>query len=210
MQQVSRFVFEFNEGEKVSHLGQAYTWYGVNGVQYDVSRISRRVPLGSVEEWVIVNQRLGRGEGAKGCPPPSGSSIENATTNVKPNAGDSGTDRRSGAVGSGDSRGRRTRRVLESLQGGEGEGATGVELKESTKACDRAGPGKVTSDTHPFHLHVHHFQVRRGGCNGCFYNLLLGGGVIIVGCMLLCVRVWCYLLRICFSRTQCLFCRMLR
>ncbi|CAB1097314.1 unnamed protein product [Ectocarpus sp. CCAP 1310/34] len=94
--EVSRFVFEFNAADKVSHLGNTYTWYGVNGVQYtNSSHIMRRVPLGSVEEWVVVNQRKGRGEGEQGLP-----------------------------VG-----------------------------------CDRGGPGEVTADGHPFHLHVNHFQV---------------------------------------------------
>lgn len=40
--QVSRFVFEFNAADKVSHLGQTYTWYGINGVQYNASQIMRR------------------------------------------------------------------------------------------------------------------------------------------------------------------------
>ena len=40
--QVSRFVFEFNAADKVSHLGQIYTWYGINGVQYNASYVMRR------------------------------------------------------------------------------------------------------------------------------------------------------------------------
>lgn len=41
--QVSRFVFEFNAADKVSHLGNTYTWYGVNGVQYtNASHVMRR------------------------------------------------------------------------------------------------------------------------------------------------------------------------
>lgn len=30
----------------------------------------------------------------------------------------------------------------------------------SERACERAGPGEATTETHPFHLHVNHFQAR--------------------------------------------------
>lgn len=43
--QVSSFVFEFNAADKVSHLGQTYTWYGINGVQYNASQVMRRQEL---------------------------------------------------------------------------------------------------------------------------------------------------------------------
>eukprot|EP00903_Cladosiphon_okamuranus_P017466 g16088.t1 len=78
--EVSRFVFEFNAAEKVSRVGQTYTWYGINGVQYNASQVMRRVPLGSVEEWVIVNQRKGRGGEVEACHPSSSSSPPLPTT----------------------------------------------------------------------------------------------------------------------------------
>lgn len=144
-------MFEFNQGEKVSRLGQKYTWYGVNGKEYDVASISRRVPLGTVEEWVIVNSRLGRGEGAEGCQAP----LNNATSS-------------SGVDGGGGVRGLRRLLSSQELEGdGDGGGGGGVDekLREESEAekmkarCARAGPGKKSRTGHPFHLHVNHFQV---------------------------------------------------
>ncbi|CAM9340847.1 unnamed protein product, partial [Pylaiella littoralis] len=99
--EVSRFVFEFNAAGKVSHLNQTYTWYGVNGVQYNnASQVMRRVPLASLEEWVIVNQRKGKGEGTEGCdsprPPPS-----TVTTELK-DPGESGVGFSSSSGGGND------------------------------------------------------------------------------------------------------------
>lgn len=135
-------MFEFNSGEKVSRLGQTYTWYGVNGKQYEVSSISRRVPLGAVEEWVIVNRRLGRGEGAEGCEAP----LKNAT---------------SSSVSGGGVRSLRRSLSSQEREGGVGGGEQAREISEADKmkACERAGPGKKTWTGHPFHLHVNHFQV---------------------------------------------------
>eukprot|EP00752_Nemacystus_decipiens_P013464 g11926.t1 len=186
--EVSRFVFEFNAAEKVSHLGQTYTWYGINGVQYNASQVMRRVPLGSVEEWVIVNQRKGRGEGAEACQPSSSSSptlpaTTTATTtttttqlkdpiDVGDGGGGSGEVIGAGANGGGQHRSRWRRRGLGNLrsEGAEGESRpSGVAVDlvedegggrgEAQVACERAGPGEVTYDGHPFHLHVNHFQV---------------------------------------------------
>lgn len=118
-----------------------------------------RVPLGSVEEWVIVNQRKGRGEWAEGChrpsPPPP-------TTTTPAAAGSKGP-----IEGWGQRRSRRRRRGLGESRpcGGdvEEEGEAEAEAKEGGAegrvACERAGPGEVTADGHPFHLHVNHFQV---------------------------------------------------
>ncbi|CAN0524552.1 unnamed protein product, partial [Ectocarpus sp. 12 AP-2014] len=137
--EVSRFLFEFNAADKVSHLGNTYTWYGVNGVQYtNASHVMRRVPLGSVEEWVIVNQRKGRGEGEQGCRPPP------LPTPPRPNAKEEPVD-----AGTGDSR-----------NGDDGVGAVDEGgWGRVPVGCNRGGPGEVTADGHPFHLHVNHFQV---------------------------------------------------
>ena len=184
--QVSRFVFEFNQAEKVSHLNQAYTWYGVNGVQYDPSSVSRRVPLGAVEEWVIVNKRLGKGEGAEGCESPrrvaSDGSINPGTGggdggggggggggNSGDGGGDGGGDDDNDGGGGGNGGGRKTR-ALRERRGGSGrrrglrKGMVGEE-EEEEETCDRAGPGQTTRDGHPFHLHVNHFQVRAWSCS---------------------------------------------
>lgn len=43
----------------------------------------------------------------------------------------------------------------------EERGRRGLKDAGVTRAeCERAGPGEVTADGHPFHLHVNHFQVR--------------------------------------------------
>lgn len=153
-------MFEFNEGEKVSHLDQTYTWYGVNGMQYGGgASVPRRVPLESVEEWVIVNQRLGRGEGATGCGRPRGDDSWEVD-----DAGLAATTQEGEGNGRG---GLRRRRVLEEStdkeedgEGGKGEMASdGGTGKEEVVDCARGGGGEVTHDGHPFHLHVNHFQV---------------------------------------------------
>lgn len=144
-------MFEFNQDDKVSHLGQRYTWYGVNGVQYNVSSVSRRVLLGSVEEWTIVNQRLGRGEGAEGCDFPPRQNSDGSTTLSSGSRG----------VGSGGNGVRRRRRLaVEEPAPADGRRhEQGESNGEAEAACRRAGPGKVTADGHPFHLHTNHFQV---------------------------------------------------
>lgn len=149
-----------------------------------------RVPLASLEEWVIVNQRKGKGEGTEGCdsprPPPS-----TVTTELK-DPGESGVEFSSSGGGGNDAgngsgdaaedagggqrhtRGRSMRKrrrglggLSEGPHGAAGGGAERTEEKEGEGAgggrvaCDRAGPGEVTADGHPFHLHVNHFQVRK-------------------------------------------------
>lgn len=143
-----------------------------------------------MEEWVIVNQRKGRGEGVEACHPSSSSSPLPSTTTATTAAelkepidsrGDvgssgSGSDGVVGAAasGGGQHRSRRRRRGLEGQlsEAPEGEsqssGGGAVELvedeegggEEARVACERAGPGEVTYDGHPFHLHVNHFQER--------------------------------------------------
>lgn len=162
--QVSRFIFEFNVADKVYHLNHTYTWEGVNGVQYDPSKVSRTVPLGSVEEWVIVNQRLGRGEGEEGCLAPRN---ESANSSAAPDTSGNGPERTGGGGGR-----RRRKMSLRDLELGEAG-------KMDIAACRRAGPGKVTARGHPFHLHVNHFQVlrnggvRSGGMGASFWGLAM-------------------------------------
>ena len=148
-----------------------------------------RVPLGSVEEWVIVNQRKGRGEGVEACHPSSASSPPLSTTTTTTAIELEGPTASRGEVGSTGSGGHdvvgaaangggqhRTRWRRRGLGGQSPEGADresrpsggAVELVEdeggeggkARLACERSGPGEVTYDGHPFHLHVNHFQVR--------------------------------------------------
>lgn len=154
-----------------------------------------RVPLGSVEEWVIVNQRKGRGEGSEAChssspssstppPAPTTKTATTSATGLKEPTGsrgdasgdDTGGDGVVGAAASDGEqrRGRWRRRGLGGQPWGAAEGKSlpsggAVELMEdegegdgARVACERAGPGEVTYDGHPFHLHVNHFQVRAG------------------------------------------------
>lgn len=147
----------------MSHLNQTYTWYGVNGVQYDISLVSRRARLGSIEEWVVVNKRLGRGEGEAGCPPPTETSDD--YTSKTEGRGEIGGNRRL--------HGSRTAATSqpEARNGDKKDDAVeGAGLGELAEAggggmvdCSRGGSGKPTEDTHPFHLHVNHFQVRNSG-----------------------------------------------
>ncbi|CAM9631032.1 unnamed protein product, partial [Discosporangium mesarthrocarpum] len=133
--EVSRYIFEFNQDGKVYPSGPtAYTWYGINGHQYDPDYIMRTVPLNSVEEWVIVNQRLGRGCPSPGPAPP----LEDAQTTAE----EGGVGGRPGS----DTHGRRRLR--------HDSGST---------ECGGGGSdnGETTFTGHPFHLHVNHFQLVR-------------------------------------------------
>lgn len=50
-----RFVFAWSQRPRVRRAGVNYTWYGVNGNEYDETSPGRNVTLGQVEEWVIVS-----------------------------------------------------------------------------------------------------------------------------------------------------------
>jgi FtsP/CotA-like multicopper oxidase with cupredoxin domain len=50
-----KWIYEYNQGNKVQRGDKLYTFYGINGLEYNTSYIQRSIPLGAIEEWQIVN-----------------------------------------------------------------------------------------------------------------------------------------------------------
>jgi FtsP/CotA-like multicopper oxidase with cupredoxin domain len=50
-----KWIYEYNQGDKVQRGDKLYTFYGINGIEYNTSFVQRTVPLGAIEEWQIVN-----------------------------------------------------------------------------------------------------------------------------------------------------------
>jgi FtsP/CotA-like multicopper oxidase with cupredoxin domain len=50
-----KWIYEYNQGDKVKRGDKLYTFYGINGIEYNTSYVQRTIPLGAIEEWQIVN-----------------------------------------------------------------------------------------------------------------------------------------------------------